>query len=89
MKREGHTVVLTTHYIDEAEALCDRVAIIDHGRIIATGSPRELVAASRATLTVTATPRGLDPSAAGFPTCRFCATRPRRFRSAHANRARG
>jgi ABC-2 type transport system ATP-binding protein len=46
MKQEGHTLLLTTHYIDEAEALCDRIAIIDHGRIIATGTPGELIAGS-------------------------------------------
>jgi ABC-2 type transport system ATP-binding protein len=44
MKRDGYTVLFTTHYLDEAEALCDRVAIIDHGRIVATGAPRELIA---------------------------------------------
>jgi ABC-2 type transport system ATP-binding protein len=48
MKRDGHTVLLTTHYIDEAEHLCDRVAVIDHGRIIAMGTARELIASSRA-----------------------------------------
>ncbi len=40
----GRTVVLTTHYMDEAERLCDRVAIIDQGKIIAMGSPSELIA---------------------------------------------
>jgi ABC-2 type transport system ATP-binding protein len=40
----GHTVVLTTHYMEEAERLCDRVAILDHGRVIALGTPRELIA---------------------------------------------
>jgi ABC-2 type transport system ATP-binding protein len=40
----GRTIVLTTHYMDEAERLCDRVAIIDHGKIIAQGSPVELIA---------------------------------------------
>jgi ABC-2 type transport system ATP-binding protein len=49
MKRDGHTVLLTTHYLDEAETLCDRVAIIDHGRIIATGTPHALMARSSAT----------------------------------------
>ncbi|HJW74009.1 MAG TPA: ABC transporter ATP-binding protein [Geothrix sp.] len=44
MKIEGRTVVLTTHYMDEAEALCDRIAIIDHGRVIATGTPASLIA---------------------------------------------
>ncbi len=43
-KRSGRTVVLTTHYMDEAERLCDRVGIIDHGRTIALGTPRELIA---------------------------------------------
>ncbi|MCI0686924.1 MAG: ABC transporter ATP-binding protein [Sporichthyaceae bacterium] len=40
---EGRTVVLTTHYLDEAEVLCDRVAIVDHGRLLELGSPAELV----------------------------------------------
>ncbi len=44
LKAEGRTVLLTTHYMDEAERLCDRVAIVDHGRVIALGTPRELVA---------------------------------------------
>jgi ABC-2 type transport system ATP-binding protein len=43
-KRRGRTVLLTTHYMDEAERLCDRVAIVDHGKVIALGTPRELVA---------------------------------------------
>jgi ABC-2 type transport system ATP-binding protein len=42
---EGRTIVLTTHYMEEAERLCDRVAIVDHGRVIALGSPRELIEA--------------------------------------------
>jgi ABC-2 type transport system ATP-binding protein len=42
MKSEKRTVVLTTHYIEEAERLCDRVAIIDEGKIVAIGTPREL-----------------------------------------------
>jgi ABC-2 type transport system ATP-binding protein len=46
MKEDGHTLLLTTHYIDEAEALCDRIAIIDRGRIIASGTPAELIARS-------------------------------------------
>ena len=40
----GRTILLTTHYMDEAERLCDRVAVVDHGRVIALGSPAELVA---------------------------------------------
>ena len=41
----GGTILLTTHYMDEAQTLCDRVAIVDHGRLIALGSPQELITA--------------------------------------------
>ena len=47
-KAGGRTILLTTHYMDEAERLCDRVAIVDHGRVIALGTPRELIASLRA-----------------------------------------
>jgi ABC-2 type transport system ATP-binding protein len=46
LRAEKRTIVMTTHYIEEAERLCDRVAIIDSGQIIASGSPRELQAKS-------------------------------------------
>jgi ABC-2 type transport system ATP-binding protein len=49
LKREKKTVLITTHYIEEAERLCDRVAIVDHGRVIAQGTPRELKHASAGT----------------------------------------
>jgi ABC-2 type transport system ATP-binding protein len=42
-KQRGRTVVLTTHYMDEAEKLCDRIAVVDHGKVIARGTPRELI----------------------------------------------
>ena len=42
--RKGRTVLLTTHYMDEAERLCDRVAIVNAGQVIALGTPRELIA---------------------------------------------
>jgi ABC-2 type transport system ATP-binding protein len=42
-KAKGRTVLLTTHYMDEAQRLCDRVAIIDKGKVIALGTPRELI----------------------------------------------
>ncbi len=43
LRERGKTVVLTTHYMDEAERLCDRVAIVDHGKLIAIGTPSELI----------------------------------------------
>ena len=44
MKRDGCTVLLSTHHLEDAEQLCDRIAIIDQGRIVATGAPHELMA---------------------------------------------
>jgi ABC-2 type transport system ATP-binding protein len=43
-KKDGRTVLLTTHYMDEAARLCDRVGVVDHGKLIALGTPRELIA---------------------------------------------
>jgi ABC-2 type transport system ATP-binding protein len=43
IKREGRTVILTTHYMDEAEVLCDRLAIMDHGRLLTAGTPMGLI----------------------------------------------
>ncbi|MFI9597199.1 ABC transporter ATP-binding protein [Nonomuraea sp. NPDC052265] len=48
MRDRGITVVLVTHFMDEAEALCDRIAVIDRGRVVAEGSPRELIGEARA-----------------------------------------
>jgi lipooligosaccharide transport system ATP-binding protein len=45
LKREGVTLILTTHYMDEAEQLCDRLVVMDGGRIVASGTPRELIEA--------------------------------------------
>ena len=44
LKQEGRTIILTTHYMEEAERLCDRVAIMDHGKVIALDTPKELIA---------------------------------------------
>ena len=64
MKRDGYTVLLSTHQLDEAAALCDRVAIIDQGRIVAIGTPHELVstAAGGQTVRFTAS-QPIDPAA--------------------------
>ncbi|HYV84363.1 MAG TPA: ABC transporter ATP-binding protein [Patescibacteria group bacterium] len=43
LRDRGRTILLTTHYMDEAERLCDRVAVVDHGKVIALGSPADLV----------------------------------------------
>lgn len=65
LRDQGTSVVLTTHLMDEAEDLADHVVIVDHGRVIAQGSPRELVRAdSGAALTFQAEP-GLDLAALG------------------------
>ena len=55
LKSEKRTILLTTHYIEEAERLCDRVAIVDQGRIIAMGTPRELQQKSRVASTIVVT----------------------------------
>ena len=52
LRREQRTILVTTHYIEEAEKLCDRVAIIDEGRIIAMGTPREIQERTLATSTI-------------------------------------
>jgi ABC-2 type transport system ATP-binding protein len=47
LKKEEKTIILTTHYMEEAEELCDRVGIIDHGKLIALGTPQELISKNR------------------------------------------
>jgi ABC-2 type transport system ATP-binding protein len=62
MKRDGHTVLLTTHYIDEAQELCDRIAVISRGRIVASGAPRDLIGQSDRLPTVSiVTTQPIDP----------------------------
>jgi ABC-2 type transport system ATP-binding protein len=70
LKREGTTVFLTTHYMEEADHLCDRVAIMDAGRILVCGSPAELKRSSQAsrviTVSLTSPPNGLSARLAGI-----------------------
>jgi len=91
MKEDGHTVLLSTHYMEEAETLCDRVAIIDKGRIAATGATRDLIAQSKAApeVFVVAT-RPLDRqmiARIGGISDVVCEGSTARFRAAHVNRA--
>src|SRR6476660_1915312 len=62
LHREGESILLTTHYREEADELCDRLAIIDHGKLLALGTPAELKATTGAdtVVTVVATPDDLD-----------------------------
>ena len=57
LRDEGRTILYTTHYMEEAQRLCNRVAILDHGAVLALGSPDELIAAHGGTATVTARAR--------------------------------
>jgi ABC-2 type transport system ATP-binding protein len=64
LRADGRTVLLTTHYMDEAERLCDRVAIVDHGRVIALGTPAELIATLQGSEVVEFALKGGSPPAA-------------------------
>lgn len=91
MKRDGHTVLLTTHDIEEAEALCDRIAIIDRGKVIATGTPRELVARSQTRpIVIVTTNTPVDANAlvlVGFADNITCTGHEIRFRTTRVGRA--
>jgi ABC-2 type transport system ATP-binding protein len=68
LKKAGRTIILTTHYMDEAERLCDRVAIMDHGKIIALGTPAQLIASVGGEHIVEfATTRGAGDASRGGP----------------------
>lgn len=66
MKAEGRTVVLTTHYMEEAESLCDRLAILDHGSILRSGTPAELIASLGIPSVVELTFAGAAPDPRAF-----------------------
>jgi ABC-type multidrug transport system ATPase subunit len=66
LRREGRTILYTTHYIEEAERLCDRVAIVDAGRIVAVGKPHDLIREhSAANVRLVVDADALSPEAAG------------------------
>jgi ABC-2 type transport system ATP-binding protein len=65
LKQAGRTIILTTHYMDEAERLCDRVAIMDHGRVIALGTPQQLIGSIGGEDIVEFAVSGADASAHG------------------------
>jgi ABC-2 type transport system ATP-binding protein len=64
IQAEGRTVVMTTHYLEEAEELCDRVAILDHGRVLALDTPLALVRSLDAPVLVSLPARRVDPGQA-------------------------
>jgi ABC-2 type transport system ATP-binding protein len=76
MKEKGKTVFLTTHYMEEAERLCDRIAIVDHGKIIALDSPRNLINANfkEQAIQFEMEPRPSDEILLGFPGATSVAT---------------
>ena len=72
----NRTVMLTTHYMDEAERLCDRVAVVDHGKVIALGTPRELIARVGGEHVITFTVLRTESAATRFGRVKVPAFRP-------------
>jgi ABC-2 type transport system ATP-binding protein len=66
IKAEGKTIVLTTHYMEEAQRLCDEVAIMDYGKIIAQGTPQELIRKHTAGITVSLPRKALPRASAAI-----------------------
>jgi ABC-2 type transport system ATP-binding protein len=83
LRARGVTVLITTHAMDEAEQLCDRVAIIDRGRLVACGTPSELTSAAAADETWLSTGSAVEPtalaSALGLDATQVSEPRPREY----------
>jgi ABC-2 type transport system ATP-binding protein len=73
-RAKGGTVLLTTHYMEEAERLCDHVGIVDHGHLIALGTPAELISKleARNIIEFTSEPPMTEEMLRGLPICRGC-----------------
>ena len=69
LKAQGRTVILTTHYMDEAEALCDRIGIMDKGAILQLGTPRELIASLNQPSYAEIEFQGAAPDSSAFSAC--------------------
>ena len=95
LKARGRTVLLTTHYMEEASRLCDRVAVIDHGKVIALGTPRELIASLGAEHVIefavgeAAAATVEDPVLRALPSVEACRSRRRELASDGARSAQG
>lgn len=77
LKAKGRTVVLTTHYMEEAEVLCDDIVIVDHGKVVARGTPKELIASiggEQVISVVTSVPLA-EQSYSGVPGLKSCRVR--------------
>jgi ABC-2 type transport system ATP-binding protein len=89
LNRQGVTVVLTTHYLEEAEQLCDRIAIINHGRLIANEPTRELISKAQDKVVVVEVDRDITALPEAGPFDRVDQTGPRtlevQYRKDHAN----
>jgi ABC-2 type transport system ATP-binding protein len=84
LRREQRTILMTTHYIEEAEKLCDRVAIVDEGRIVAMGTPREIQekALAHSTIEIELTAPLGDLALPRWPEAQNVAVDPRRMKIA-------